>query len=165
MKKIFLLIALGIMVSAGAQTVFEVPQNLELKTEADYARYEADVIKAAKWLEETDLDKEEEKREKVSAFVVTWLTGSPKVAITLNPGLVNHIRGNLGLLSIYMASYARYCLEHTGALEKDAKRFALESIAKVYQKKIGIKKDKLMEKLAKAIAEGKLEEYVVKKQL
>lgn len=157
--------ALGIMVSAGAQTVFEVPQNLELKTEADYARYEADVIKAAKWLEETDLDKEEEKRKRVNAFVLAWLTGTPKVSMTVNVGLINHTKDNTNLLGIYMASYARYCLEHTGALEKDAKRFALESIAKVYQKKIGVKKNKLMEKLAKAIAEGKLEEHVAKNEL
>ena len=56
MKK---LIALFFVLSAtlvNAQT-FDVPANVQLKSANDYQQYKQAVVAAAKWLEETDLDK------------------------------------------------------------------------------------------------------------
>ena len=59
------------------QTKFEVPQNVELKSKEDYSKDETTIIDAAKWLEETDLNKETEKRQQVNSFVIQWISGSP----------------------------------------------------------------------------------------
>src|SRR5579871_6789792 len=70
-----------------AQTKFEVPKNLELKTKEDYAKYEPTIVDAAKWLEETDLDKERNKRKDVNAFILEWVSGSPTVTVDIDQNL------------------------------------------------------------------------------
>ena len=53
-------IALALLMSNNifAQVNFDVPQNIKLKSDNDYAKYEPDIIAAAKWLEQTDLNVE-----------------------------------------------------------------------------------------------------------
>lgn len=166
MKKITtLLFALACMFVCNsillAQTKFNVPANYELVVKEDYAKYEADIIAASKWLEETDLDRDEDKRKEVSAFVMKWIIGSPTVTIDLSEKISKIYGKNTSLLINYMAAYSAYCLQNKSSATKPAATKAgLISMMNAYKKDINIKKSKEMEKLIKLTEENKLEEYI-----
>lgn len=144
-----------------AQTNFEVPENVVLESEKDYDKYEADIIAAAKWLEETDWDTEEDKRKQVNAFVVVWISGSPSVTIGLTTEIIDICEKNDGFLGLYLASYARYVLEHK--TEKGAfapTKAAIKSLVTVYNKGKKVKKNKLLKKAAEYEKEGKLDDFI-----
>lgn len=163
-RKIFLpyfVIAVTFMTNMKAQVSFEVPQSIELKTNDDYTKLEPSIIDAAKWLEETDLNKEPKKRQQVSAFVLQWVTGSPTVSIDLTESLMKIYGKNTDLLSIYLASFSRNFIENKDKATKFlATKAALLSIMKVYKKGINISKSKDMEKLIKLTNENKLDDYI-----
>ena len=144
-----------------AQVTFDVPQNVDLKSKEDYAKYEALVIDAAKWLEATDLDKEPEKRQQVNAFVLQWISGSPTLNVEITTQLSKIYGKNFQLLGVYLASYARSFLENKNTATKfSATKAGLISMMNVYEKAIGISKSKEMEKLIKLTDENKLDDYI-----
>lgn len=144
-----------------AQTKFNVPANYELVVKEDYAKYEADIITASKWLEETDLDQDEDKRKEVNAFVMKWIIGSPTVSIGLSEKITNLYGKNSQLLVNYMAAYSAYWLQNKGTAVKSAAiKAGLVSMMKVYKKDIKIKKSKEMEKLIKLADENKIDDYI-----
>ena len=143
-----------------AQT-FEVPRGYQLKVAADYQQYEKDIIAAAKWLKETAFDEQTEKRKEVSAFVITWVNGSPTVNVEINPTIMDFEKKNKGMLALYMASSAKYVLENNYSKDMRAKhKAAMLDMISVYQTGKGINKDKKMEKLIKSNEEGKLDEWL-----
>jgi len=113
-----LLLASTSISSVYAQTIFEVPQNVELSSKDDYAKYEPAIIDAAKWLEATDLDKEADKRKEVNSFVLRWVSGSPTISIDITEKLAKLYGKNAQLLGIYLASYARNFLENKNTVLK-----------------------------------------------
>lgn len=161
---LFFFISIGsfgqsIVQSAG--TKFEVPQGYELKVKEDYAKYEKDIIEAVKWLKTTPLNAEPEKRREVSAFVVAWINGSPTVNVEITPSILDFENKNSGMLVIYMASSAQYVLENNYSKDMRAKhKAALHDMIAIYKAGVGIKKDKKMEKLIKAVDENKLDEWI-----
>jgi hypothetical protein len=166
MKRISLLIALLYMILpvARAQDDFEVPQDYVLVAKEDYAKYEKDIIAAAKWLEATPLNKQAPKRREVSAFVAKWVMGSPTVTIDLNSTIFDFNKKNEGFMVLFMAASSRYVLENNYSADKKAMyRFAMRSLIKVYNSGQGISKDKQMEKAVKADEEGKLDEWIASK--
>jgi hypothetical protein len=165
-KALFLGLVFGLasVLTAQAQTKFEIPPNVELKTKDDYAKYETAIIAAAKWLEETDLNKEADKREQVNAFVLQWLSGSPTISVDINEQLGKTYGKNIQLLGIYLASYTRNFLENKGTATKfTATKAGLVSMMNVYKRGIGISKSKEMEKLIKLTDENKLDDYIADK--
>jgi hypothetical protein len=147
--------------ASNAQTRFEVPQNVELKPKEDYAKYDSAIISAAKWLEETDLDKETDKRKGVNSFVLQWVSGSPTINIDLTEKLAKLYGKNGQFVMIYMANYARYFLENTTtATKSSATKAGLVSMMNVYKKGIDISRSKEMEKLIKLTDENKLDDYI-----
>ena len=146
-----------------AQQAFEAPRNIELNTKEDYSKYEKAVIDAAIWLEQTDLNKEVDKRQEVNAFIVQWISGSPTVNIELTESLSKIYGKNAQLLAIYMASYARNILENKSTANKfTATKAALNSIMNVYKKRIEISKSKEMDKIIK-LTDSELDSYIADK--
>jgi hypothetical protein len=163
MKKTLISFAFVMLVvfSAASQTTFEMPENVQLKSDADYAKYETDIINAAKWLEETDLDKETKKRAAVNAFVMNWLTGAPNVTVDITQPILKLYQGNTELLAIYLGGYSREFLANkNSATKRTATKAGLISMIKVYKKGISLNKNKEMEKLVKMYDENKLDEYI-----
>ncbi|MBX7155116.1 MAG: hypothetical protein U0Y96_03255 [Candidatus Kapaibacterium sp.] len=165
MKKIVLLLAITTLLFSAAviysQTTFDTPKNIVYKTVEDYAKQEPTIIRAAKWLEETDLDKEVTTRKEVNLYIITWISGSPNVNIVITERHGDLYRDNAELLALYMASYARFYLENkSNATPHLATKAALLSMMKVYQKGINIKKSKGMEELIKLTGENKLDDYI-----
>jgi len=162
-KTLMLCLVFGLtsILTVRGQTKFEVPQNVELKTKDDYAKYETAIIDAAKWLEETDLNKETDKRQQVNTFVVQWISGSPTINVDINEQLGKIYSKNAQLLGLYLASYARNFLENKGTATKfSAIKAGLISMMNVYKKGIEISKSKEMDKLIKLTDENKLDDYI-----
>jgi len=150
-------------ISVNAQSSFEVPQNVQLNSKEDYAKYETAIIDAAKWLEETDLDKEMDKRKEVNSFVLQWISGSPTVTVDITKKLSKIYDKNIQLLAIYLASYARNFLENKNAATKfSAVKAGLISMMNVYEKQIDISRSKEMEKLIELTKDNKLDNYINK---
>jgi len=164
MKKtiITLFIILFVAISATSQTKFELPQNIELKKDSDYAKYENDISSAAKWLEETDLNQETDKRKQIDAFIIKWVSGTPNVTVDVNQSLMKLYGDNHELLVLYMASYSAYSLENKNANKTAAVKAGIVSMMNVYKKGISIKKSKEMEKAIKLLDENNLDQYIEK---
>ena len=144
------------------QTQFDVPENIVLKTQDDYTKYESAIIEAAKWLEENDLNKEPDKRQQVIDFVIRWLEGSTAVTLELTEPIAKLYDKNDPLLGVFLVSYARNALENKGSPNKfNATKAAVTSIMTVYKKGIGITKNKQMEKAMKMANENKLDDFIV----
>lgn len=149
-------------ISMSSQTKFDLPENIVLKTESDYAKYENDIISAAQWLEENDLDKDIEKRKRVDVFIIQWVSGTPNVTVEMNESLIKLYDENSELLVLYMASYSKHLLENKNDDKKSAIKTGLISMINVYKKGIAISKSKEMEKAIKAFDQNKLDEYIGK---
>lgn len=166
MKKTCFLLCLALLCvslqSFSQQTI--VPASYELKAKDDYARYEKDVINAATWLETAAFNKTTDESQKVGAFIVAWVNGSPTVNVELNEYLLDLEKKNKGMLILYMAECAKYVLQNNYSKDMRAKhRFAVTALATAYKAGNGIKKDKKMEKLVKPIEENKLDEWLDEK--
>ncbi|MFZ1632918.1 MAG: hypothetical protein WAT43_03530 [Chitinophagales bacterium] len=140
---------------------FNVPANYKFEEAADYDKYDADIIAAAKWLVNTPLNEQDKKRKEVTAFVVKWINGSPTVTVELNEIIIDFDTKNPGMVVIFMASSARYVLEN-GKVDnmREKHKAALRDLITVYKSGKGITKDKKMEKLIKADEDGKLDEWL-----
>jgi hypothetical protein len=146
-----------------AQTPFELPKNIELNTKNDYVTYESNLVNAATWLEQSDLDKEVEKRKDVNAFIIKYVTGTPNLTIDVNPALVKLTEKNIQLLTIYLASYAKYVIETKNPTTRIAAiKAALVSTINVYKKGIAVARNKEMEKICK-MSDADLDKYILEK--
>lgn len=142
---------------------FDVPAAYQFTTKEDYTTYEKDIIAAAKWLQATPLNEQEEKRKSVSAFMIKWINGSPTVNVELNETVLKMDQKNRGMMVLFMAGCARYVLENNYSKDMRAKhKAALQAMMEVYKGGKGIKKDKVMEKLIKSDADGKMDEWLEK---
>lgn len=146
-----------------AQTVPDLPVGEELETKDDCAEYESNMVEAAIWLEETPLNRGQNTRKDINAFVIKWLTLSPTVTLTLSAPLLEIYGKNDQLLPIYMASYARHYIENDSTATKQAATKAgLISMMNVYKKGINITKSSGMEKILK-LSDEKLDKYIANK--
>ena len=68
---------------------------------------------------------------------------------------------NKGMMTLFMASSAKYVLENNYSTDVRAKqKAALHDMITVYKRGQGIKKDKKMEKLIKSDEEGKIDQWL-----
>lgn len=146
-----------------AQAGFDLPQNIELKTKEDYARYEDDIIKAAEWLAETDLDKEVKMRQLAGKFVMEWMAGTPTVTIELNEPLVKVFDENPSFMAIFFANGAAWVLRNPGTSKAATVKAGLLPLVKVYQKNIAVKETAAMKELVEAFEKNSLDELVAEK--
>jgi hypothetical protein len=140
---------------------YEPPTIYLFEKAEDYAKFERDIIDGSKWLVATPFNQEISKRKKVSKFIFDWVNGSPTVNVELNATIIDFNEKNDGMLIIFMGSCAKYVLENNYSKDMRAKhKAALRDMITVYKSGKGIKKDKKMDKLVKADADGKLDEWL-----
>ena len=139
---------------------FEVPANVPA-TKEEFVKSEPDFINAAKWLESTPIGTQMDKRKKMNAWVLQWIIGSPTVSIDVRASIIKPFEKNSELSLLYMAGYARYCLENN--YSKDvlkANTAGIKSAINCYNLGGDVKKDKALNKLIDTDKEGKLEDWV-----
>ncbi len=161
MKYLFTLSCIIIASTSTFAQEFTVPDIDDFKSEADYAKYEKEVIACANWLENTPLNQDRDKRAKANAFMIKWISGSPTVSIGIDEMVTKLADKNEQLLVLFMSGWTRYALENN--YSKDNKRGYLEglkSVVNVYKKGVDIKKDKDVEKFVELSDKGELEAWV-----
>jgi hypothetical protein len=156
----FLLLSL-ISVAQDPITIgFEVP-DYQPATKDEFVKSEPDFINAAKWLESTPIGTQMDKRKKMNAWVLVWITNSPTVSIEIRASVIKPFEKNPELTLLYMAGYARYCLENSYSTDKlKCNTAGIKSAINCYNLGGDIKKDKAIIKLIDADKEGKLEDEV-----
>lgn len=163
MKPTLLFIALYLFSLPLFSQDFDVPEDITLNSEADYAKYDADVIKAYQWLMETPINEQPEKRKEVSAFFILWLTGAPSVSVEVNADILTFMKTE-GCLFIFMGGWTKYVLETQDKDKVKGNLAGVESVIEFYKKnKAVLGKDKAIEKYIKLQEKGKLEEHIAKK--
>lgn len=142
---------------------FQVPANYNLEKAEDYALYEQDVITGVKWLAETPIDQNKEKRREVNTFLLAWVIGSPDVHLEIREDIVSFVR-NADMLMAFLGGWAKYSLETRDFSNQLKGNLAgIENVIYVYIKnKNVIGKDKNIEKYIKLQSKGKLEEELAK---
>ena len=136
-------------------------KSYQLETEADYARCEQDVIDMYNWLIENPIGVEPTKRNEINAFLLQWISGSPKVSIEISEKIVTYLDCG-DCLIIFMGGWAKYALETKDFNNKIKGNIAgTESVIKFYtanKKNLGVNNS--IENLIKLKEENKLEEYI-----
>lgn len=143
---------------------FELPKNIDVNSNEGLQKHEADIINAAGWLESTSIRNEDQKRTQVNAFVLTWLTNTHKVTFTGRSSVLKLFDKNANLIGVFMASYARYCLQNNYSKDElKANVAAMQSVIKCYNLGGDIKKDKDLLKVIEVDKKGELEDYIKKR--
>jgi len=120
------------------------------------------MINAAKWLENTPLGTQKEKRVQVNTYILQWITSSPIVQVDLDADLITKIcEGNGDMLFVFLSGYAKYCLENSYTRDQlKGATAGLKAIINCHALGGDIKKNKQLSKVIDADKEGKLEEWV-----
>lgn len=141
--------------NAHAQTI-SLPAVSSLKTSADLDRTKDNLIEAANWLAQTPLNTHKEKRKDVERFVFMWISASKKVNVHMNEKILRLDEKNPGFVMIYTAAAARHIVESARSSGASAQSEGLKTVANVYSRNIGVKKDKLVDELVKAIKKNRV---------
>ena len=143
---------------------FEPPKNPDIHSKEGLQALEKDVIAAADWLESTPIGSEQEKRQITNAFVVAWLSNTPNVSLMTRVSILKLFDKNVELVGVYMAGYARYCLQNNYSKDELMAQVAgVRSVIKCYLLGGEVKKDKTLQKLIEEEQKGGLEELIKKK--
>ena len=113
-------------------------------------------------MENTDLNKEIDKRKQVNAFVVQYISGSPTITVEINEAIAKIYGDNEQLLALYLASFARHCIENTSWTKTTAIKAGIVSMIAVYKKQIQVKKGRELDKLIK-LTDAELDKYIASK--
>lgn len=166
MKKVILIALLSFTCSIIYAQDYPVPAEYNMKEKEDYKPYEPIVKATIDWYLAQSLNSDPKKRQEANAFFMKWMTGTPDVSINLNldMGLGEIIKQNAELMMPFIMGWAKYSLDNEyskdGVLGYKA---GMEALVAYYNKNKGfLKKDKNVEKYAKLIEKGKLEEEIRK---
>lgn len=162
MKTLTILILVLFALGAVAQE-FNVPQDVKLEKAADYDLYESDVIAAVDWLAATPIDAQPDKRKQVNAFLMKWISGSPKVRIEIKPNIVNFLE-DADLLMIFIGGWTKYNLQSKKLDDNiNGTKAGIEAVIDLYQmNRSKMSKNKGVEKYIKMKEKGTLQEYIEK---
>ena len=164
MKKQLLFFILVLSFTGLFAQEFSVPQNYSLKKPEDFTKYEKDVIQCIDWLMATPMNKQVEKRKEANAFLLAWMSDSPKVSITVFSKIVNFSDKNPELLMVFMSGWTKYSIEtsdYSNIIVGNVK--GIERVIEFYKKnKEFLEKDSNVEDYIKMQKEGKLEEFIKK---
>jgi hypothetical protein len=139
----------------------QTPGDILFTTKEDYAKYEPDIIRGARWLESNPLGQQVEKRAEVSRFLLRWLTGSPTVSIELNPFVKDLTSKNPDFLIVFMAGYARWVLENQYSGDRiKAFTAGTKSVLNLFTLGGDVKNNKWILKAQEADSQAKLEDWV-----
>lgn len=164
MKRIIAIFLLTILSTNVFSQEFEVPSNYAFSVDADYTKYEADILKGIHWLTNTPIQEQAAKRKDVNAFVMKWITGSPNVSVEINSDVAKFTEANPDLLIIFMCGWTKYSLETKDYTNRNMGYLkGIEAVVDFYSKnKENLKKDKDVEKYVKMKEKGTLEKNLTK---
>lgn len=159
MKIISTTITLICCLSLTAQIGPNIPDDIVLQTEKDYDGYEGLAKKSLAWLINTPLDEHVDKRNEVNAFVMLWLSGSPKITLDIDSKATPFIREDETLIFPFIHGMALYQLGHPECTDR-AKLHAegLKTVNKANKQSSCVKNTKTLKAISKAVRKDKVEE-------
>ncbi|TSD65944.1 hypothetical protein FFF34_000670 [Inquilinus sp. KBS0705] len=141
---------------------YEVPKNYKFKSNADYARYEPDILKTVDWMQLTSWTEEPKKTDEAIQFFLDWVRGTPAVTVNLGQASLRLSDKNPQLGFTYMAQYAKYALLHKDHFDHTkANLEALRAVITKYYKEPTHKKDDDIEMLMSLEQKGQLEQWII----
>ncbi|WP_281763452.1 hypothetical protein [Neptunitalea lumnitzerae] len=163
MKKLLIFSFLLVAKSIVYGQEIEVPVNPVFESEADYKAYETKVLEAIDWAAYTPVNTETDKRKKVNAFLLEWMSGTPYIDIVVSDGLVPYME-HPECFMVFMSGWTKYSLTHNYTNnELDCALAGTEHVIIFYEKnKSALGKIGSIEKLIKLQKKGKLKNYIEK---
>lgn len=137
-------------------------EEVILEVHADYAKAEKKFIRDYKWIKRTPLGTNPDKRAKISAFLIMWMTGSPKVSIQLSEKVIDY--GDCSsCLVVFMSGWAAHVIEIKVDDQFKGALAGTNAVIEYYTaNKSTIGTNKNIEKLITLKADNKLAEYIKK---
>ena len=164
MKHLILLLSFFVFTINSVAQQFEVPKNYEFKTEADYDKYESEILACVDWLMTSPINKQVRKRDKAVCFLAAYSIDNKRV----NPHLDKKefsflLNGELGV--IYIASWTKSCLTQNYVNNKE--EFTLRATNQVIDYYLAnqskIKKSKGIKEFVDQKQNGTLDSFVKSK--
>lgn len=156
-------LAVCLLLWFGCNSVFAQETDYDavpLGSKSDFKAAEKTVIEACNKVLTTAINMEDAGRMKATAFVIKWMSGTPDYQFAIDASIMKTINKNEGLLSVYMASMAKFVLENP-ADAKDASKIKLSTynllLDYVAHENFGVKMTKPLKSLLDARAKGELE--------
>lgn len=143
--------------SIDAQVGPNIPDSLILNSEKDYDSYMALAKKSLAWLIHTPLDEHTDKRNEVNAFVMLWLSGSPKITLEIDSKATPFIHDDETLIFPFIHGMALYKLGHPECEDK-VKLHAegLRTVNKASKQSSCVKSTKALKAIRKATKKNRL---------
>lgn len=162
MKKAYWLILtfLTLFCALSKAQTYVVPVHYVLKSQDDFTRYEADIIKTVDWLQQTPWSQEADKRRQATDFLFKWIQGTPNITMELMPALINLTDRNNQLMAIFIGAYTKYAIQHPRYDKDDANLAAVKAVIEKYRAEPAHKKDIDIEHLSK-YTDTELKEWVL----
>ncbi len=165
MKPIFLLTSLLFLcfsLVSHAQD-YEALKNIKLKDQSDCQKAEEKVVECSTYLLSTPLEKNNIDRLYSVQFLMRWMEATPDYTFDLDETVTKISKSNNDILSIYLASMAKFVLENKDK-SKDPKEVKFNSIVTLLNyceaasNKVALNSE--LKKMIKAKSENKLKEYL-----
>ncbi|GLB53025.1 hypothetical protein NBRC110019_20650 [Neptunitalea chrysea] len=164
MKKLLTTLFLALLSMGSYAQEFDFPKSMVMETEGDFTSFESKVLEAIAWRANTPVNTQVEKRKKVNAFLLQWMSGTPTVSILVNSKVGAPFMDDPEYLMSYMVGWTEYSITHNHS--KDDKACAKAAVLHVidfYEKnKDFLNKRGSIEKLIKLKKKDKLDEHIAK---
>lgn len=112
MKKLTLLIILGLFANLSFAQDFSKIQNYDFTDEQKYKEAESLVLETTQFLFDTPFDKNDLNRLHATTFILKWMEGTPDHTFNIDNSAVELTKGNNDLFGMYIAGMARVVLEN-----------------------------------------------------
>lgn len=87
-------------------------ETVRLDKAADYKPAERFVLAAVNYALSTPYNKDDADRQASNRFILKWMQGTPSFGFDLDESVRKIIKGNDGILPLYMAGLAKYVIEN-----------------------------------------------------
>jgi tetratricopeptide (TPR) repeat protein len=146
----------------GDQEETEEEKDFSLETEADFLRYEEDVINGFLYLAKSPVTEKPKERKALSKFLIEWVLGSPTVSIEISETVAPYLEKNPEYLIHFLGGTAIYQIK-TRDLTDRYKSYVAGTEFVIYfynNNKKTLGKNKEIEKLIKLQKKEKLTDFI-----
>lgn len=113
MKKLFLLLAINLMVVTLFGKDFSKLSTIKMKTRSDYQKEESQALSCANFILDNPIKNNDIQRLYASRFILRWMSGTPDYTFTFGKEISKIAKPkNLDLMSIYVASMVKIALNN-----------------------------------------------------
>lgn len=165
MKKYILFITIiSLCLSTAASAQLKIPDYRKFDKSTNYAAYEKDILNCITFLENTPLQKDRDSlTTEANMFLLAWLSGSPKVVITLSSYTTKICATDNQLLAIFLGGAARYQILSKDTSEIPTQVAAIQAIIKYYKGDNGAAPNDFIDSLVEINKQDQLATWLRKK--